>query len=165
MSGVVVWFTGLPASGKSTLARAVAAALAARGRAPVVLDGDEVRAVLSPAPGHDPAARDGFYRTLADLAALIAAQGHVVLVAATAHLRVWRERARARAPRLIEVHLTAGAEVCAARDVKGLWRAHAIGAAPALPDAATYEAPLAPEVIARGGDDAGALARVVDLVT
>src|SRR5262249_2375634 len=96
--GVVVWLTGLPRSGTPTLAEAVRAALAARGRATLVLDGDAVRAALVPSPGYDAAARDAFYATLARLAALAARQGLVVLVPATAHRRAYRDEARAVAP-------------------------------------------------------------------
>src|SRR5205085_552587 len=82
--GAVVWITGLPASGKSTLATAIAAQLRAAGTPPIVLDGDEVRAAIVPRHGYDPDGRDAFYRTLGKLAALIARQGAIVLVPATA---------------------------------------------------------------------------------
>ena len=70
MSGGVVWITGLPSSGKSTLAEKVAHRLRSAARSCVVLDGDAVRAALVPAPGYGPEARDAFYATLARLAAL-----------------------------------------------------------------------------------------------
>ena len=69
MSGVVVWLTGLPSSGKSTLARAIAAASE---EPALVLDGDEVREALVPRHGYDPDARAAFYETLGRLAALAA---------------------------------------------------------------------------------------------
>ncbi|MEQ9322126.1 MAG: adenylyl-sulfate kinase, partial [Polyangiaceae bacterium] len=53
MTATVVWLTGLPSSGKSTLAERTAAALRAAGRGSCVLDGDEVRASLIPTPGYD----------------------------------------------------------------------------------------------------------------
>ena len=92
--GAVVWITGLFASGKSTLAARTAARLRDAGAAAVVLDGDDVREVFVPPHGYDDAGRDAFYRTLAGLAALIARQGTIVIVPATAHLRRWREYAR-----------------------------------------------------------------------
>ena len=165
MSGAVVWVTGLPASGKSTFARALGEALRARGTAVAVLDGDEVRTALSPAPGYGTEERAAFYATLADLAALLAGQGLVVVVAATGHRRAFRERARARARRYLEVFVDVPAEVCAGRDTKGLWAAARGGEAPELPGAGVaYEAPRAPEVVARGGRDAAALERVVALL-
>ena len=116
MTGAVVWFTGLPASGKSTLARAVAARLREARREPVVLDGDDVRAALVPSPGHDPSARDGFYRTLGGLAGMLAQDGLIVLVAATAHQRAWRAHARGLAPRFVEVYLATPLGECRRRD-------------------------------------------------
>ena len=94
--GVVVWLTGLPSSGKSTLARRVAATLRAAGRAVALLDGDEVRACLVPSPGYDDAGRGAFYATLARLAALLAHQGLVVLVPATAHRAEYRRHVPGR---------------------------------------------------------------------
>lgn len=152
--GAVVWVTGLPSSGKSTFARKLRAQLAALGRAAALLDGDAVRAALHPSPGYDPASRDAFYETLGDLALLLAADGLVAVVAATASRRAFRDRVRARAPRFVEVHLDVPAEVCAARDPKGLWARAFAGGAPELPGAGReYEPPVAPEVVATGGED------------
>lgn len=154
MSGVVVWFTGLPSSGKSTLARAVAARLERDNIRAVLLDGDEVRSALRPAPGYDDAARDAFYETLANLAALLASQGHVVLVPATANRRAFRDRARALAARFIEVFVDTSADECRRRDAKGLYAQAASGGAAHLPGAgASYEAPERPEVVAHGCDE------------
>ncbi len=156
--GAVVWVTGLPSSGKSTFARRLRARLAAQGRSAALLDGDAVRAALHPSPGYDPAARAAFYETLGDLALLLAADGLVAIVAATASRRAFRDRVRARAPRFVEVHLAVPAEICAARDPKGLWARARAGEAPELPGAGrTYEPPVAPEVVAMGGDDDAAL--------
>lgn len=162
MSGVVVWLTGLPSSGKSTLASEVQAALRASGEVGACrLDGDDVRADLVPPPGYDEAARDGFYATLANLAARLAAQDLVVLVAATAHRSAFRERARALAPRFVEVHVDTPAETCAARDPKGLWARAAGDGATALPGVGpAYEPPSAPEVVVRPAD-ADRVARVL----
>jgi len=159
--GTVVWITGLPASGKSTLAAHVAARLRASRAPVVVLDGDAVREVIVPAHGYDPASRDAFYRTLAGLAALIAHQGAITIVPATAHLRTWRDQARSRAPRFVEVHVATPLEECRRRDPKGLYAR--AGDAGALPGAgADYEPPLHPEVVADGGDDDGAVRAVLD---
>ncbi len=158
-SGVVVWFTGLPRSGKSMLADAVRARLVARGRTPVVLDGDAVRAALVPRPGYDAEARDDFYVTLGQLAALVAHQGHVVLVPATAHKRTYREQARALAPAFVEVHVASSLADCQAHDHAGLYASVARAALPGV--GVAYEAPSAPEVVASGGEDARAADAVV----
>jgi adenylylsulfate kinase len=164
-SGAVVWVTGLPASGKSTFARRLVARLAGRGRPAVLLDGDAVRAALVPPPGHDPAARRALYETLGNLALALAADGQVAVVAATAHLRAFRDRVRERAPRFVEVLLDVPAEVCAARDPKGLWALARAGGAPELPGpGVAYERPLAPEVVATGGEDENALSAAIALL-
>jgi adenylylsulfate kinase-like enzyme len=163
--GTVVWVTGLPSSGKSTFARALRDRLAAGGRAAAVLDGDDVRAALSPAPGYDPSSRAAFYETLGNLAVLLAREAIVAIVAATAPRRTFRDRVRARTPRFVEVHVDVPAEVCEARDAKGLWARARAGEAPYLPGAgAAYEPPETPEVIAAGGRDAAAVERVLALV-
>lgn len=156
MSGAIIWFTGLPASGKSTLARRVYAHIAATGRTSVLLDGDEVRNILE-IRSYAPDDRDRFYRALAGLAALLANQGIVVLVAATAPRRQDRDRARAQVIGdgvFIEVWVKTPLPECEARDPKGLYAQARRGDARELPGiGATYEPPLAPEVIADGGLD------------
>jgi adenylylsulfate kinase len=160
-SGAVVWITGLPASGKSTLAASTAARLRDAGAAPVVLDGDEVRDAIVPPHGYDTDGRDAFYRTLAGLAALIARQGTIVIVPATANLRRWRDHARTRAPRFVEVHVATPLDECRRRDPKGLYAR--LGAGDQLPGAgADYEPPRHPEVVAEGGDDGRAVGAILD---
>jgi adenylylsulfate kinase len=162
--GTIVWLTGLPSSGKSTLAARVADALRVRGReAVVVLDGDAVRAAIEPPHGYDDASRDALYETLARLAALLASQGLDVLVPATARKRAHRARARALAPAgFVEVFVDTSAERCRERDAKGLYaRAdHGEGAATLPGVGADYEAPEAPDEIVRE-DDRDALGRLL----
>jgi adenylylsulfate kinase len=161
--GVVVWFTGLPASGKSTLALALAAPLRQRGRATLLLDGDELRDLLVPAPGYDEAGREAFYTTLGRLACLAAHQGLIAIVAATAHRRTWRDRAREAAPRFIEVHVATAVDECRRRDPKGLYARQ--DAAVALPGAGLpYEPPRAPEIVASSGRDPAAIAALLALL-
>lgn len=166
MTGVVVWFTGLPSSGKSTLAARLADALRASARPCVLLDGDELRAALVPAPGYDAASRDAFYATLGHLAALVARQSLVAIVSATAHRRVHRDAARRAAPRFVEVFVDVPVEACARRDPKGLWAAARTGALRGLPGAdLAYEPPPRPDVTANGGLDDRALEQVLRHVT
>lgn len=156
-AGAVVWITGLPSSGKSTLAGRIASRLRVAGLPVALLDGDQVRAALDPRPGFDPEARSRFYGTLAHLAALLAGQGLVVVVAATAHRRAFRERARALVPRFVEVYVDVPLETCAARDTKGLYAAARRGAVTDLPGiGAGFEPPERPDVVASGGEDLAA---------
>lgn len=159
--GVVVWFTGLPGSGKTTLANRVAERLPSS----IVLDGDEVRALLG-ARRYVRADRDAFYRILAELAALIACQGHVVLVPATAPRQEHRTFARGHAPRFLEVYVRTPLEICEARDPKGLYARARAGEAPALPGVGEpYEAPSSPDVRADGGHDDVAVSQIEHLVS
>jgi adenylylsulfate kinase len=163
VSGAVAWLTGLPGAGKSTLAGRVRARLLAAGVPVVLLDGDEVRRALVPAPGYGAADREAFYQTLGRLAALLASQGQTVLVAATAHRRAHRDLARSLAPRFLEVHVATPPDECEARDAKGLWAAARAGQAPHLPGAgADYEPPRSPEVVARGGHDEAAVEAILE---
>ena len=161
-AGLVVWLTGLPRAGKSTLAGAVRARLVARGRPSLILDGDEVRKALSPSPGYDRASRDDFYTTLGRLAALIARQGFIVLVPATAHRRVYRDTTRDLAPAFIEVHVATPLADCVHRDPAGLYASSAHAALPGV--GVEYEVPLTPDVVARGGHDSAAVDAIVELI-
>lgn len=164
MTGMVVWFTGLPASGKSTLAARVRQRLASR-QSCVMLDSDEVREAIG-AHRYDATDRDDFYQALARLATLLARQGHVVLVAATAPLRAHRELARASTARFLEIWVRTPVADCEARDIKGLYARARAGDAPTLPGiGAPYEPPLAPDVTAEGGFDDDAAATIDRLIT
>jgi adenylylsulfate kinase len=161
MTGAVVWCTGLPASGKSTLAHTLAARLRELGIATLILDGDEVRAALVPAPGYDDDARDAFYATLGHLAVLAAAQGLIVVVPATAHRRAWRDQTRAAAPRFVEVHVATPIEECRRRDPKRLYAERTA----ALPGTGVaYEPPLAPEIVVRPGAEPAAIDAIIEVL-
>lgn len=157
--GAIVWFTGLPSAGKSTLARALVAALREAGRPSLLLDGDEVREVLVPRHGHDEAGRDAFYRSMVGVATIAARQGLVAIIAATGHRRLWRDLARAQVRRFVEVHVATPLDECQRRDAKGLYAR--LGAGSQLPGLGIpYEPPIAPEVVASGDDTP----RVLDAV-
>ena len=147
--GWAIWFTGLPASGKTTLARAVRRALQERGTAALLLDSDELRRILTPHATYAAAERDWFYGQLVDLAEWLARSGENVLNAATGSRRCYREAARARlGPRFAEVWVRCPAEICRARDRKGLYSRADTGVMHGLPGVdEQYEAPLAPELV------------------
>lgn len=154
-----VWLTGLPASGKSTVALALAAELAGKGVRAAVLESDAVRREITPQPKYDDAGRDAFYATVAYLARMLVLNGVPVIVDATANRRAYRDRARAAIPRFLEVHIRCPLAVCQARDPKGVYRRGAEGTAQHVPGvSAAYEPPLLPEVVVDGERDDPAVA-------
>jgi adenylylsulfate kinase len=123
--GATLWFTGLPSSGKSTIAYALARQLRAEGRRVQVLDGDEVRPRLSAELGFSREHRDINVRRIGWVARLLATHGVVVLVPviapyAEARQVVRDDHAAAGVP-YAEVHVATSLEVAEARDVKGLY--------------------------------------------
>ena len=160
MSGLVLWVTGKPSSGKSTFAGRLKERLIDSGTSCCLLDGDEVRQALKPAPGYTESERDEFYKTLANLAALVARQNLVAIVPATASKRSYREYARSIAPAFIEVFVDVPQSEVEARDAKGLYRAVRQGQLKNVPGAdLPFEAPLEADVVAQGGLDGEALAK------
>ena len=147
----VVWLTGPPASGKSTVARLVVDGLRRSGRAAAWLESDALRAIVGREPDYSAQGRDRFYRMVADLAALLAGQGIDVVVDATAPRRAHRERLRVRVPDMLEVLVDAPLDVREARDPKGLYRRAREGSAPHLPGATEpYEPPPLPDLALSG---------------
>lgn len=147
--GAVVWITGLPASGKTTLAEALAAELRAQGRAALVLDGDRLRAGLSRDLGFADAARSEQVRRAAEIARIAAEQGQIAIAALVSPFRADRAAARAIAAPLhfIEVWLDASPELCRSRDPKGLWAEAIAGRRQGLTGFdAPYEEPEGAEV-------------------
>lgn len=166
MTGVVVWFTGLPSSGKSTLAQEVQRRLRASGATPCLLDGDVARELIAPGLGYSEGDREAFYTALGGLSAELARQGLTVLVAATAHQREYRRRARQLAPRFIEVWVTTPLEACRSRDAKDLYAAATNEPGGTLPGlGAPYEPPEHAEVLASDGRDEQAVERVLTLLS
>jgi adenylylsulfate kinase len=146
--GFGLFLTGLPASGKTTLARFIQQSLAARDVPTQLLDSDELRKILTPEPTYTDMERDWFYRTLAYIAGLLTKNGVNVIIAATAPWRVHRLAARRRIKRFAEIYLVCPEEVCRRRDPKNLWKKADQGKITNLPGAnATYEVPEEAEVI------------------
>lgn len=142
-----VWLTGLPASGKSTIAAALRARLEAQGLCVEVLESDEVRRILTPAPTYSYEERNLFYRALAFLASRLVKHGVTVIIDATATKRAYRELARTLITPFFEVAVECPLNVCMARDQKGTYRKGLTGestSVPGLQDA--YEPPLSPDV-------------------
>ncbi len=150
-----VWLTGLPASGKSTIARKLVALLREEGALVVLLDSDELRTALGQEGRHDEQGRRAFYGALTGLAELLLRQHVSVVLAATANLREYRDAARARIPRLVEVFVDTPLKTCMARDPKGIYRAASAGKLQSVPGLqAAYEPPLHPDLTIHGAKDA-----------
>jgi bifunctional enzyme CysN/CysC len=123
-TGCVLWFTGRPGAGKSTVARLVAARLQALDCHVYVLDGDEVRRGLSRDLGFTEADRVENVRRVAEVAHLMADAGLIVLAALVSPFQAGRRMARALvAPAaFVEVFVDASLAVAESRDPKGLYR-------------------------------------------
>src|SRR4051812_21686664 len=123
--GATVWMTGLPGSGKSTIASGIESALLESGRSAYILDGDNLRHGLNGALGSSPQDRPGTGRRAAEVSALLADAGVVVLVALVPPYRADRDAARAVHPErglpFLEVHVATPLEECERRDPKGLY--------------------------------------------
>jgi adenylyl-sulfate kinase len=150
-AGATVWITGLPASGKSTLAAALEARLLAAGRAAYQLDGDNLRHGLNGDLGFSPADRTENVRRTAEVAALLADAGVVAIAALVSPYVADRDAARAvhdhRGLPFLEVHVTTPLEECERRDPKGLYARARAGELPGLTGVdAPYEPPTAPDV-------------------
>jgi len=146
--GAVIWFTGLPASGKSTLARAPERRLFARGGMPILLDGDTLRTGLNSDLGFSRADRAENVRRLAEVAAHLSKSGIIAIVAAVSPQA--EDRARARqivGPDFYEIHVAAPLDVCESRDPKGHYRKARSGALASFTGVGSdYEAPSNPDL-------------------
>ena len=120
--GGVIWLTGLSGAGKSTLAMGAERALFDRGRQAYVLDGDNVRHGLCADLGFSMHDRDENLRRVAELAALFADAGFLVISSFISPLEKERAFARSRFPaNFHEVYVKASLAACEARDPKGLY--------------------------------------------
>jgi bifunctional enzyme CysN/CysC len=147
--GAVIWLTGLPASGKSTIAMRLERRLFERDIAAYVLDGDNVRAGLGRDLSFSAADRRENIRRLGEAAALFADAGLVTIAAAISPHRSGRDGARAAAGEAFhEIYVKADVAVCEARDPKGHYAKARAGQLTGFTGVdAEYEPPLAPELV------------------
>lgn len=148
MDAFALWLTGLPASGKTTLANLLAEELNRRDMQVQVLDSDKLRKVLTPDPTYSAEERDWFYETLAYIGKLLVQNGVNTIIAATAHRLVYRQRARDYLPQYIEVFVRCSVKVCMKRDKKGIYKKALASKTMHMPGVQElYEEPEAPAII------------------
>ena len=142
-----VWLTGLPASGKSRVAAALAELLRQRGVNVAVLESDVLRKSFSEQPGYDEHERQHFYGSMAFIGKVLVDSGISVIFDATANRRAYRDRARAQIPAFYEIYVDTPLEVCRQRDPKGIYRS----GSPHVPGlGAAYEPPEHPDLVIHG---------------
>jgi adenylylsulfate kinase len=149
-----IWITGLPASGKSTITKALAGKLRERGGVLAVLESDELRKILTPDATYSPEERALFYRQMALLGAMLVKTGISVIFDATANRRAYRDYARSLIGRFLEVYIDCPLSACAARDPKGIYAAaaaHRSTNVPGVHDA--YEPSPSPDVVVSCNED------------
>jgi len=150
-----VWITGLPASGKSTVAAKLVSQLLDRGVDVALLESDELRKIFTPHPRYDPDERDMFYRQMVYVGVLLTQHGVPVIFDATANRRLYRCWARQQIPKFVEAYVECPLATCIARDPKGIYRRAREGKAETVPGLqAAYEAPEKPEIVLHGDRDA-----------
>ena len=169
MSGAVVFRTGRSGAGKSTIAEALASDLEAAGRRVSIVDGDVLRHHVSADLGFDAASRETNVRRAAELAAELAAAGHIAISALIAPF----ERSRREARKIVElaapfllVYVSTPLDVAEARDPKGLYRRARAGEISDFTGIdSPYEPPEHAELRLDGSLDAGQAAdRVIELL-
>lgn len=121
MASGVIWLTGLADTGKTTVARELAHQFARRGRQPIVLDGDEIRSALGATGAYDRDSRKRMALTYARLCRMLAANGHLVIMATISLFHDVHRWNREHLPRYFEVLLDVPIDELRKRDTKGLY--------------------------------------------
>jgi adenylylsulfate kinase len=147
--GVVIWFTGLSSSGKSTIARAVEERLFEGGHLSYVLDGDNIRHGLNKNLGFSPEDREENIRRIGEVAKLFADAGLITMTAFISPYRKDRDlnRGLLQEGEFIEVFVKVSLDVAEQRDPKGLYKKARNGEIKEFTGiSAPYEEPLNPEL-------------------
>jgi len=146
--GLTIWFTGLPSSGKSTLARALERLFKKKGLPVELLDGDVVRTHLSKDLGFSREDRETNVKRIGFVCQLLTRHGVAAIASLVSPYRDSRDYNRQLIGSFVEIYVKASTEACAKRDVKGLYqkaRAGEIKGFTGVDD--PYEEPLAAEIV------------------
>ncbi|MBL6967815.1 MAG: adenylyl-sulfate kinase [Desulfobacteraceae bacterium] len=167
--GAVIWFTGLSASGKSTIARYLENRLYEKGCSTYVFDGDNVRHGLCGDLGFSPEDREENIRRIGEMVNLYIDAGIIAIAAFISPYRKDRERIRdlAGKDRFMEIYVECPVDVCAARDQKGIYEKAKAGIIKEFTGiSAPYEPPETPDltVCSHKEDAIEASQRVLDLI-
>jgi len=148
--GVVLWYTGLSGSGKSTIANEVAYKLHSKGKLAYVLDGDNIRHGLNKDLGFSPEDRKENIRRISEVATLFSDAGFIAMTAFISPYRVDRNFCRELAGdgRFLEIYCKASLDTCEKRDPKGMYKKARAGIIKQFTGIdAPYEAPENPEIV------------------
>jgi adenylylsulfate kinase len=167
--GAVIWFTGLSASGKSTIAHLVEKELHLRGCSTYVLDGDNVRHGLCSDLAFSPEDRTENIRRIGEMVKLFVDAGIIVLAAFISPYRKDRQKVRSLLTKdqFLEIYVDCPLEVCASRDQKGLYEKAKRGTIKEFTGiSAPYEPPENPDLVIQSWkeDALNAAKRVVELI-
>lgn len=146
---LLLWFTGLSGSGKSTIANAVEQLLFEKNYHTYALDGDNIRFGLNSNLGFSPEDRSENIRRIAEVAKLFLDAGHIVTAAFVSPYQADRDRVKTivGADHVVEVYVNTPLATCEARDVKGLYKKARAGEIKNLTGiSAPYEAPTQPHL-------------------
>jgi adenylylsulfate kinase len=167
--GAVIWFTGLSASGKSTIAHIVEKQLHERGCSTYVLDGDNVRHGLCADLTFCQEDRAENIRRIGEMVKLFVDAGIIVLTAFISPYRQDRQQVRSLLSdgQFLEIHVDCPPEVCATRDQKGIYQKARAGIIKEFTGvSAPYEPPENPELVIQSHEEdaKGAAKKVVELI-
>ena len=153
-NGATIWFTGLPSSGKSTIAREVYQRLLDRGLAVELLDGAEVRESLSRGLSFSKEDREEHIRRMGYVAKLLSRNGVIAICCAVSPYRATRDEVRRNTRRFVEVYVECPVPVAEQRDTDGWYAKARRGEVDEFTGVnAPYEAPTAPEVHIRSDQE------------
>jgi adenylyl-sulfate kinase len=153
--GKVIWFTGLPSSGKTTLANALKEKLESGNLKTYLLDGDQLRAGLNSDLGFSEKDRSENIRRAAEVARLLADAGFVVLATFISPFAIDRAKAKqiVGKERFKEIYVRCPLAVCEERDVKGLYKKARAGELKQFTGLdSPYEEPQHPDLVVNSFD-------------